>query len=462
MTDPPRFRWAAARSTEPDTDIVLRRMLGPLAAYWLSPETLGLLRRDGLSLLPIAAMSPGAAHVLCVNGDPDTLRWLSPGLVLPVRWSDEIRAHDSRLPDGLLETADRARKVGESLFGSAAESEVEAVRPSLTFPEPTRRWPDLNDPDARRLEFDSAFGSLLLGYCSWRIALPPRRDVFVSVAWNDRVLPVAGLDVKLATAKRFGATELHVVAPPSGDPIWREVHDAARPSAAFQGLFDTLLAATPELQDPQRLATDDDQLAIACRTYRAIRRFDPQRSDRWYEEHLLDPLAQRCRAAFRAVATHRCSEGRHLVTLATGSHLLTRLALRVLSPRSATIFYNEALRGHETLATRLRECDAAGGPVRTDFCRIPADANDLAAMAAALRDCLNRLRDSGHALMFELTGGSTLQKLLLAGETRADEPIFICESSYRGPAAGPDPGSARFLLLPAAGDQVPMQHGETS
>ncbi len=459
MNTAPRFRFEAARSDARDADFELRQMLGPLAATWLSDEALELARQDGWPLRADDPSAPGDARILCVNNDPSTYRLLQPGLVLPVRWTATADEHDRRLPSKLCDVAELARTVGETLLPKLPASQASASeRPFLSFPSPELAWPDLNDlnrpngTEPAPLEFDSAFGALLLGYVSLRVGLLPRKDVLVSVAWRGRVQEVTGLDVKLALAHRLDASELHVLRPPDDDRIWRKIRDEPRSALAFQGLFNTLLYAAPELWDPNRLATDETLLQEALRTQQWVQTYDRGKADELYDRYLRLPVADRCRNEFESSGAHRRCDGRHLVTFATGSHQLTRLALRVLRPRSATILVNDGLRQREDLADRLPECRTAGGSgdgVETEFRSLPGDVDAMDRMASALRRCLQTLRESGRPLMFELTGGTTWMKLMLAREIRADEPALICESNYPRGSSIPEPGTQRFRVLPS-------------
>ena len=195
-------------------DVVER--FGALAPWWLPRDVLEAAARhaemlfvdlptvllDYLRSPPKLPESRGACWAVLVNQQPAWLPLLRPARALPLRWQEGAE-HDRHLPASLLSLADQVL---------ATLRKTENLPGSWGLAPGPRGLLEEHDLSGLPGDYGSAWAPLAAGLllASWHGR--PDTTVWASGAWADGqgILPVKGLDAKLAVAAEFGAKTFFV------------------------------------------------------------------------------------------------------------------------------------------------------------------------------------------------------------------------------------------------------------
>ncbi len=317
-------------------------LLGPLSPWWLTLHALRLARDARPDLVPEryldTAAEPTGQPGLCFTlfawccelkpapGDQTLLR---PSVVLPVRWRRGHR-HDRTLPAGLLDVADRVRRL------------MNADDFGLT-------WPDrLTGLDASGLSAtaDSAFVALAAGLLLAKHSGEgrPNPRVWATGAWDEQdreVDRVEQVEAKIQTCIQFGAERIFV---PADDArrARRYVRKLARDPDIIQPLpvqadLDRVVGTVAVefwLEPPV-----DARLNLLISYYNFLARYGRHRLTDFALKRLINARAQRCRERLPESLKLLPDRNPVLVTTLSLAPDLIELAQAVFRPRHVVLIY---------------------------------------------------------------------------------------------------------------------------
>lgn len=304
--------------------------LGPLTSWWLDPDALSRLilidpEYAAGAHLPLPDMQVGSCRILAVRERlPPEPRLLAKCLVFPLQWSFGT-SHSQGLPRPLVCLAERVR------------DELEITTPWGLQPAFPLR--DINLSQWTDFKPDSGWASLAASLILASQGIRPRPEVWASAAYQrgECIVRVAGIEEKIAAARRFGAQ--HVFLPIENRPDaagWTTrttgmlaLHylpfGASRPRDCLRPYLD-LLGQPP---------TADDSFETRSNFYVLLS--NPAQARQYYLDVILDEAVTRLTPEFERQANGRYDT---LITVVSHSDELARLAARIVGPSKCLLLHD--------------------------------------------------------------------------------------------------------------------------
>jgi hypothetical protein len=322
-----------------------------LAPYWLSDDALDL--RSDVSGNPMPRSRPelpierGSCWPIFVNQSPETYCLLRKSMPLPLRWA-EHQNHDDRLPDSLLELAERVKadltpefpEVGRNVWG---------LHHAVPHP------PDLGS--IKSIQPNSAWVSLAAGLVIAVKGGRPDPGVWASGAWTSRgwIDRVGDVEEKVAVAADFGARMVFVPEQNRYDGLVAADKYLRRRYPGDDGPHKLVVRALPA-NEPKVgraigpylarllavLPPDASRQDLADR-YELLYSLDKDSARESYDAQIVPEIVR----YLRENGDEKVPRVTHLVTIASGSPDLVATMISVLCPDAVLILHTQDSHGHE-------------------------------------------------------------------------------------------------------------------